>query len=153
MVDINVGRLARYLRAAGFDVLYNPGWHDRDIARFMMRERRILLTRDKGLLMRKQVIFGRYVRAEKPVDQLEEIVELLGLRDRVAPFTRCLECNLPLVPVAKEEVDHLLEPLTRKYYTTFSRCDGCGRIYWPGSHTEKMRRLLAGQITSSARQH
>ncbi|HER62720.1 MAG TPA: hypothetical protein ENO11_01935 [Desulfobacteraceae bacterium] len=144
IVDVNVGRLARYLRAAGFDTLYDHRWGDKDLAELVLREKRILLTRDMSLLMRRQVMFGRYIRATRPVDQLREVIDLFGLAGQQAPFTRCLECNTMLQPVAKADILHRLEPLTRKYYTSFSRCEKCDRIYWPGSHTEKMRRLLAG---------
>lgn len=142
IVDVNVGRLARYLRAAGLDTLYDHRWRDEYIAELVRRENRILLTRDMGLLMRRQVLFGRYIRAEKPIDQLREILGLFGLDGQIAPFTRCLECNSILQPVTREEVLHRLEPLTRKYYTSFSRCEKCDKIYWPGSHIEKMRRLF-----------
>jgi uncharacterized protein with PIN domain len=146
IVDVNVGRLARYLRAAGFDALYDHRWNDEYIAELVREEKRILLTRDMLLLMRKQVTFGRYIRATKPVDQLHEVLGLFGLTDQLAPFTRCLECNSMLQAVSKEEILHRLEPLTRKYYTTFSRCSDCDRIYWPGSHIEKMRLLFSDQF-------
>lgn len=142
IVDVNVGRLAKYLRAAGFDTLYDPGWKDGYIARLLLTERRILLTRDLGLLMRRQVDFGRYVRAADPVLQLQEILSLFGLEEQIDPFSRCLECNDVLQKVSKEEVYHRLEPLTKKYYDSFSRCPGCGRVYWAGSHIERMRRLF-----------
>lgn len=142
VVDINVGRLAKYLRASGFDVLFDPRWSDKYIASLMKKEKRILLTRDRGLLMRKQVEYGRYVRMTEPAGQLQEVLRLFGLKERIRPFTRCLECNEPLVKVRKQDVYHLLEPLTRKYYDSFSRCPGCGRVYWSGSHIERMRRLF-----------
>lgn len=144
IVDVNVGRLARYLRAAGFDVLYDSRWSDKHIATLMKKEKRILLTRDMGLLMRKQIVFGRYVRAADPAIQLQEIIRLFGLEDRIRPFTRCLECNEVLQNVRKQDVFHRLEPLTKKYYDSFSVCPGCGRVYWAGSHIERMRRLFRG---------
>jgi len=145
IVDVNVGRLARYLRAAGFDTLYDHRWSDDYIAELVRREQRILLTRDMRLLMRRQVIFGRYIRATKPVDQLREVMDLFGVTTQFSPFTRCLECNCLLQPVAKEKIMHRLEPLTRKHYTSFSRCQKCGRIYWAGSHIENMRQLFPVQ--------
>ncbi|MHB1349516.1 MAG: Mut7-C RNAse domain-containing protein [Desulfobulbaceae bacterium] len=142
LADANVGRLARYLRLAGFDTLYDWRWDDDRIVAEIVRENRIVLSRDLGLLKRKQIEFGRCVRAVKPVEQLREIIGLLGLRGELRPFTRCLECNTVLQPVARQEIEHRLEPLTRKYYNDFSRCPGCERIYWPGSHREKMELLL-----------
>lgn len=142
LADANVGRLARYLRLAGFDTLYDWRWDDDLIAAMVSRENRIVLSRDLGLLKRKQIDFGRCIRAMEPAAQLREVLGLLDLFGAMRPFSRCLECNTPLVPVQKKEVLPRLEPLTKKYYETFSRCPGCDRIYWPGSHREKMELLL-----------
>jgi len=142
VVDVNVGRLAKYLRMAGFDTLYNYRWDDKKIVDVLEHANRIVLSRDLGLLKRKQVEFGRYVRTDKPVEQLEEIVALFGLTQGIRPFTRCLDCNLLLEPVDKNEILSRLEPLTVKYYTTFSICRACNKIYWPGSHRDRMEKLL-----------
>lgn len=145
LADANVGRLARYLRLAGFDTLYDWRWDDDRIVAAVRRENRIVLSRDLGLLKRKQIDFGRCIRTSEPAAQLREVLGLLNLTGEMHPFTRCLECNTPLQQVEKGEVLHRLEPLTKKYYDNFSRCPGCDRIYWPGSHKEKMRELLAAQ--------
>lgn len=142
IVDVNVGRLARYLRMAGFDVLYESGWRDEQIVAMLERQQRIVLTRDLGLLQRKRVEFGRYVRSEKPAEQLHEIIRLFGAEDKLQPFSRCLECNTLLDPVAKEDILHRLQPLTRKYYQTFSICPVCDKVYWAGSHIEEMRQFF-----------
>lgn len=142
IVDVNVGRLARYLRMAGFDVLYNSDWNDEQIAAMIIQEKRIVLTRDFGLLKRKQVEFGRYVRSEKPAEQLDEIITLFGLQEKLKPFSRCLECNSLLETVDKKDVLPRLEPLTRKYYDTFSICAACDKVYWAGSHIEEMRQFF-----------
>lgn len=145
LVDANVGRLARYLRLAGFDTAYDWRWDDDRIVAEIRRENRIVLSRDLGLLKRRQITFGRCIRQTEPAAQLREVIGLLGLTAEIRPFTRCLDCNTLLEAVAKQEILHLLEPLTQKYYDTFSRCPGCARIYWPGSHKAKMQRLLAEQ--------
>ena len=142
MVDVNVGRLARYLRMAGFDVLYDSGWNDEHIVALITRNKRIVLTRDMGLLKRKQVEFGRYVRSENPAAQLGEIISVFGLQNKLQPFSRCLECNSLLTEVAKKDILHRLEPLTIKYYDTFSICAACDKVYWAGSHTEEMRQFF-----------
>ncbi|MDW7771852.1 MAG: Mut7-C RNAse domain-containing protein [Desulfobulbaceae bacterium] len=144
IVDVNVGRLARYLRMAGFDVLYHYRWSDVQIIAMISRERRIVITRDLALLKRRQVEFGRYVRSEKPAEQLHEIIGFFGLRDKLQPFSRCLDCNTLLEPVAKQDILHLLEPLTKKYYHSFSICPACDKVYWAGSHVEEMRQLFPG---------
>ena len=143
IVDINAGRLARYLRMAGFDTLYDPCWDDSAILAALQNEPRLLLSRNFDLLKRKQVVFGRRIRAEIPLHQLREVTRLFGVRDLSHPFSRCLECNMPLEPVAKREILPRLEPLTICYVDLFSICRGCDRIYWEGSHVEKMGLLLA----------
>jgi len=142
LVDINVGKLARLLRMAGLDTRYESEMDDGELAVLAAAEQRILLSRNRELLKRKEVVHGHLVRAEQPIDQLREIFVLYGLADRVKPFSRCLLCNTLLVFVSKEAVLDRLEPLTRKYYHCFKRCPGCNRIYWQGSHHVRMVRLL-----------
>lgn len=136
--DANVGRLAGLLRLAGFNTFYDRDLPDRDLAALVARERRLLLTRDLGLLKRKSVEFGRLIRAALPYEQLREIVELYGLAGSIRPLSRCLHCNKLLQPVAKKEIIDRLEPLTKKYYDDFKLCPGCNRIYWAGSHQQRI---------------
>lgn len=143
IVDVNVGKLAKYLRMAGFDTLYDYRWDDKKIVDVLEHENRIVLSRDLGLLKRKLVVFGRYVRTENPVEQLVEIISLLNLTQQIEPFSRCLECNTVLEHVDKNTILHRLEPLTIKYYTSFCMCPSCDKIYWQGSHRDKMEKLLA----------
>ncbi len=142
IADTNVRKLGVCLRQLGFDTMLADGLRDNRIAAIAGCQRRILLTRDRGLLKRKIVEFGHLVREKSPPAQLREVVTLYGLRGSIKAFTRCLRCNGMLVPVAKEEVLPLLEPLTRLYYEVFHRCSSCGRVYWSGSHREKMGREL-----------
>ncbi len=144
VVDVNVGKLARLLRMVGLDVAYDHRWDDRTLASLAEQENRILFSKDRGLLMRNQVVFGRFIRASQPEKQLQEVISLLGLGSKLAPFTRCMECNGKLQAVAKEEIVHLLQPLTKKYYSAFSICSNCRKIYWPGSHLEKMEMNFFG---------
>lgn len=141
-VDANVGRLAGLLRMGGFDTFHQRQLPDPELAALAAREKRVLLTRDFALLKRREVVFGRLVRAADPFEQLAEIVGLYGLAGRLQPFSRCLRCNTPLVAVAKAEVLARLEPLTSKYFDQFKTCPDCRRIYWAGSHQEKMLRTL-----------
>ena len=143
IVDINVGKLAGLLRMTGFDTLYEPDLTDGDLAEKAAAARRILLSRDRNLLKRKNVVFGHLVRETAPRQQWLEIVQLYGLSDMLEPFTRCLRCNGKLVPVEKQTILHRLEPLTIKYYDLFHRCKVCDQIYWPGSHRERMDEVLA----------
>lgn len=138
VADVNLGRLARLLRVLGFDVWWSGAADDPMLADLSRGQRRILLTRDRALLKRGCITHGLYVHSRHAEEQTLEVIRRLDLRHRLAPFTRCLRCNGTLVAVAKAEVSDRLQPLTRRYYQQFSRCDGCGQIYWPGSHYVRM---------------
>lgn len=142
ILDIHLGRLAAYLRMLGFDVLYNRSLDDPALAGQAAEQGRVLLTRDRRLLMRKNVEHGYWVRSLEPEEQAAEVLRRFGLRTRIHPFRRCLVCNHILEPVAKETVLDQLEPLTRLHYEEFHRCVACGQIYWKGSHFERMQALL-----------
>jgi uncharacterized protein with PIN domain/sulfur carrier protein ThiS len=142
VVDNHLGRLAVYLRMLGFDVLYHNDYADEEMARVASQEDRILLTRDRRLLMRSVVKYGYWVRSQFPQEQLREVVRRFNLAPLVGPFRRCLRCNGRLQPVSKEAVLHRLEPLTRRYYDEFHICPDCGGIYWKGTHYEHMLALI-----------
>jgi uncharacterized protein with PIN domain len=144
VLDGHLGRLARYLRLLGFDTGYDRHADDAELARVSAAEERILLTRDRGLLKRSIVRLGYLVRHDEPRLQVTEVVGRYGLAERAAPFSRCVRCNGSIEPVEKAEVEERLagEPRTLRYFEDFGRCRGCGAIYWPGSHYERMSRLL-----------
>ena len=114
LVDVNVGKLAKLLRMLGYDTAYDPNWSDREIAELASRENRVVLTRDKGLLKRGKIVWGRLLRGDLPEEQFKETVNFFGLSTSGDLFSRCLECNTELVSVQKSEIIHLLEPKTRK---------------------------------------
>ena len=142
VVDVNLGRLAWLLRLLGFDVWWSNDAEDKTLTDISGEQQRILLTRDRGLLKRRAITHGLFVRSDNPEEQALEVIRRLDLRQRLAPLTRCVRCNGKLAPATKDEVIDQLEPLTRRYYDEFSRCTQCGRIYWPGSHYEKLVRLV-----------
>ncbi|OBH04933.1 hypothetical protein A5696_03250 [Mycobacterium sp. E2699] len=142
VVDVNLGRLAWLLRLFGFDVWWSSGADDTTLAEVSRGEQRILLTRDRGLLKRRAIIHGLFIHSQDPEEQAVEVIRRLDLEQRLAPFTRCLRCNAPLAAVPKAEVIDQLEPLTRQIYDEFSRCTGCGRIYWAGSHHARLVALV-----------
>jgi len=144
LLDNHLGKLATYLRMLGFDAAYQNNFQDEELARIASKEDRILLTRDRGLLMRKVIKYGYCVRTKDPKMQLEEVVSRFDLFDLFAPFKRCLSCNNPLQSVSKDTILHRLLPLTRKYYDEFHLCTGCGKIYWKGSHYKRMENFLDG---------
>ena len=147
LLDNHLGRLAAYLRMLGFDCLYEIDYQDEELAKLLQREERILLTRDRRLLMRKVVNHGYCPRSLDSLEQLTEVIQRFDLVRRIAPFHRCLLCNHPLEAVSKEAVLDRLEPLTKLYFDEFQICPACKQIYWKGSHYEKMQNLIE-QMTS-----
>jgi uncharacterized protein with PIN domain/uncharacterized protein YndB with AHSA1/START domain len=143
VLDGHLGRLARYLRMAGFDVRWNAHAADDQLARVAAEEERVLVTRDRGLLKRRGVAHGYCVRALDPVRQFEEVVRRFELAPFAAPFRRCLVCNGLLEPVAKRSVAEQLPPRVRERCDEFWRCGSCAKLYWAGSHVPRMERLLA----------
>lgn len=142
VVDVNLGRLAWLLRLFGFDVWWSNDADDQTLAEISGAQRRILLTRDRGLLKRRAVTHGLFVRSDDPEEQAVAVIRRLDLERRLAPLSRCVRCNGMLAPVAKEDVIDELQPLTREHYDDFSRCTQCGRIYWAGSHHAKLVALV-----------
>jgi uncharacterized protein with PIN domain len=142
VVDVNLGRLARLLRVLGFDVWWLSDADDATLTEVSLAQQRILLTRDCGLLKRRAITHGLFVRSQQPEEQTLEVIRRLDLRQRLAPLTRCLRCGGELVTVTKDEVIDHLEPLTRRYYDEFSRCADCGWIYWAGSHHARLVGLV-----------
>jgi hypothetical protein len=143
ILDNHLGRLAASLRMLGFDCLYHNDFEDAEMASLLENEARILLTRDRQLLMRKAVRYGYCLRSLEPKEQLQEVVQRFLLEPLAHPFTRCLRCNGVLEPVEKETVLDQLKPKTRLYYNVFSRCPDCKQIYWKGSHWEQMQEVIA----------
>jgi uncharacterized protein with PIN domain len=146
VADAHLGGLAHMLRMLGFDTLYDNRFHDAAIVAIAEHDGRIVLTRDRELLKRRAVMHGCYVHALKSEAQLREIVERLDLARGARPFTLCLHCNAPLRAVDKASVLDRLPPKVREHYERFSTCDGCGRVYWEGSHWRNMRRVLDGVL-------
>jgi len=149
VADVHLGKLARHLRMAGFDVLWGNDWDDDSIVERSNAGRRTILTRDKGMLRRSEVERGYFVRATESEAQLAEVLAALQLESAVAPFTRCRECNSLLEDVPKEAIEDRLPPKVRGFYERFKRCPGCGRIYWEETHYARMRGVMERSVTRS----
>ncbi|MBA4143498.1 MAG: Mut7-C ubiquitin/RNAse domain-containing protein [Nitrosospira sp.] len=143
VADAHLGGLARLLRMAGFDTLYDNNFQDSEIEAIVARDGRILLTRDRELLKRRAITHGCFVHALKTPQQLCEIFDRLDLAHGVRPFSLCLECNAPLRAIAKAEILTRLPPSVRARFDHFSTCDDCKRIFWEGSHWRRMKAVLA----------
>ncbi len=142
LLDNHLGRLTAYLRMLGFDCLYRNDYRDEQLAEILQHEARLLLTRDRRLLMRKVVRYGYCLRSLEPREQVLEVVRRFDLAGRITPFRRCLRCNHLLEAVSKEAILHRLQPLTRQYFGEFHICPACGQIYWKGSHYDRMVELV-----------
>jgi hypothetical protein len=142
VLDVHLGRLAAYLRMLGFDTLYRNDYDDAELANISAGEKRILLTCDRRLLMRKQVNYGYFVRARQPQQQILEILQRFNLYDKQKPFTRCMYCNGKTRPVNKQQIESRLLPKTKKYFDKFYQCESCDKIYWQGSHYLKMQEII-----------
>lgn len=141
VVDVHLGALARRLRLVGLDTAYRVDADDAELANVASREERILLTRDVGLLKRRVVTHGYFIRNTHPHRQLVEVLQRFGPL-ALDPFSRCLRCNVELREVSKEAIASALLPRTREHYERFHECGSCGRIYWKGSHWTRLVRAI-----------
>ena len=142
VLDTHLGRLAGYLRMFGFDTLYRNDFGDEMLAQIASEQKRILLTKDRGLLKRNSVTHGYCVRSTNPKDELVEVMRRFDLFRSIAPFRRCIRCNEVLAAVEKEDILEDLLPQVRKDYSEFRRCTGCHQIYWKGTHFERMEHFM-----------
>jgi hypothetical protein len=153
VLDGHLGRLAAYLRLFGFDCLYHSGWEDRTLAEMSSRKGRILLTRDRGLLKRKEVTRGYCLRDVHPRRQLVEVLRRFDLLSAARPFTRCMACNGELRRASKAEVIAEIPSDVAARQEAFNRCRSCGRVYWEGSHFDRLTALVeaaAGEAASES---
>jgi uncharacterized protein with PIN domain/sulfur carrier protein ThiS len=149
LCDAHLGGLARLLRMAGFDTRFDPALRDDEIVRVAVEEGRIVLTRDRDLLKRRDVTHGCHVRATRNEDQLREVAQRLDLGRSARPFTICLECNAPVRALGADEAASRVPPGVRGRFERYTACDRCGRVYWEGSHWRRMHGMLADALAAS----
>ncbi len=142
LADAHLGKLAHLLRMLGFDTLFFNDTGDPHLATLSADQGRVLLTRDKALLMRRKVAHGCYIRSGEPRQQLLQVLNRLNLQNMLHPFNRCMECNSLLESVLKREVEAALPKGVTCHYNEFWRCTGCGRVYWKGHHYQAMREWI-----------
>ena len=142
VLDVHLGTLARRLRLVGVDAAYHPDdTGDPELVAEANRTRRVLLTRDRGLLRRRALWLGAYVRGDRPDAQLADVLDRFAVP--LAPWTRCPACNGTLAAVPKAEITDRLPPGTRRTYDAgFARCLSCDRLYWPGAHHPRLAALV-----------
>jgi uncharacterized protein len=144
LLDVHLGSLARRLRLLGVDTEYRNPADDAELVERAGRERRVLLTQDRGLLMRRALWAGAYVRGHGADAQQADVLDRFA--PPLAPWTRCSACNGELAGVPKDEIADRLEPGTRRCYERFSRCRSCGRVYWRGAHGRRLDAVVADAL-------
>ena len=149
IADAHLGGLARMLRMLGFDTIYDNALDDPEIVAQSAADRRVVLTRDRELLKCRDVLRGCYVHALKPEAQLREVAQRYDIAARMQPFSLCLHCNLPLAPADTQAVHDQVPERIQAHFSAFMECRGCGRVYWEGSHWERMRAVLAQTLEIS----
>jgi len=135
LCDHMLGSLARWLRFMGYDTAYPEPTSDRDLIDMARREDRILLTRDKELAGRVREAVG--IRSDDLDEQIREVAAVLPLR-LIDPLSRCSLCNSVLLPVSRDAIEELVPVGVRSRHEEFWRCPSCQRVYWQGSHWDKM---------------
>lgn len=143
VLDVHLGKLAAYLRMLGFDSFYRNCLGDTELVDVAARERRVLLTRDRGLLKHSQVVHGYWLRETDSRRQTAEVLRRFELAADIRPFTRCMACNGILQAAAKEQVRRLLPARVAEQYKDFQQCPDCGRVYWKGTHHQRMEHWIS----------
>lgn len=146
IADAHLGQLARNLRMLGFDVLYRNDYSDAEVARIAAEEGRIVLTRDRDLLIRKEIVRGCYLHSVACDAQMAEVLSRFRLAATVNAFSRCLNCNGLLQSVSKSDVQERVPDHSRKAFDRFYECQGCAQVYWEGSHVARMRQRVARML-------
>jgi hypothetical protein len=147
IADINIGKLVKYMRMLGFDVLYGEIVEDEKLAEISSASGRILLTLDHGLLMRKNVNHGMLLRSRDPKEQCIEVVERLDLWNVMKPFSRCMRCNQPVKEIEAdslsfEKISNLVPPMVKEWCREFTYCPECNKVYWRGTHMRNMEDFI-----------
>ena len=141
LLDVHLGTLARRLRLLGVDAAYSNDADDDELIAQANEQHRVLLTQDRGLLRRRILRHGGYVRGARPDEQLRDVLDRFA--PPLAPWTVCSACNGRLSPVPKTDIEQDLQPGTRRTYDVFARCAGCGRVYWRGAHSRRLEGIVA----------
>jgi uncharacterized protein with PIN domain len=150
VLDVHLGRLATFLRLLGFDAEYSNSFDDDELSEIAVRDGRILLTRDRGLLKRAAITRGYCVRSTQAREQTFEILSRFDLLDLVRPFSRCMACNGALESAAKAEVADSLPPRVAEAHEDFTHCVSCGRVYWRGSHYDRLNQVVQAIVKEAS---
>jgi uncharacterized protein with PIN domain len=146
VADTMLGKLTKWLRVMGIDVTYDPATTDAQLLRCAERGGRILLTRDRRLMLRRGSARRLYIESDYYHEQVRQVVRAFKLADGIQAFTRCLRCNAPLCAIAKALVTERVPPYVSATQLTFKYCVPCDRVYWGGTHRDNMFRQLQAML-------
>ena len=144
VLDVHLGTLAKYIRMLGFDTLYKNNYKDEEIVKISLKEKRTILTKDRGILKRSEVTHGYWIRSTKIDEQLIEVINRFDLKEQIKELSRCLLCNSILKKIDKEKVIDLLPTKVKEFQNEFYYCKNCDKVFWKGSHYTKMRGIIEG---------
>jgi uncharacterized protein with PIN domain len=130
------------------DSAYSNDAGDDELIAQANEQDRVLLTQDRGLLRRRSLWLGGYVRGARPDQQLRDVLERFA--PPLAPWTICTACNGRLSAVPKPQVEQVLQPGTRRTYDSFARCLACGQVYWRGAHRRRLEEFVAAATAALA---
>ena len=147
ILDTHLGKLAKHLRMLGFSALYRNDYNDHEIVQLSLAEKRTILTRDRKLLIRKDVIRGYWVRNSDPPKQLQEVLTRFDLLNLINPFSLCIVCNGRLEKIGKEKLQKKISPEIYSRFEEFFVCSTCGKIYWKGTHYKAMTQFINTPMT------
>jgi uncharacterized protein with PIN domain len=155
-VDCMLGKLAKWLKILGFDVVYENKAEDRELVNLARKQGRVLLTRDLRLLEGAKDIFSLFIESEKWQEQIEQVLRELNLRPKAKPYSRCIECNIELKNLPKRKAKNLVAPFIFDHAASFAVCPTCGRVFWQGTHFEdmdfKIGEILGKKRSTAARE-
>lgn len=146
IVDEMLGTLAKWLRIMGYDTVYYTGGGDSALVQRALAEDRIILTRDSFLVKRKLARKKLFIEKENIGEQLKQVVNELKLDAQSKLFTRCLICNKKLISAKKEDIKDKVPCYTYMTQDRFYECPECGKIYWPGTHKNKMLQMIGNIV-------
>jgi len=148
VADVMLGRLAKWLRISGFDILYSNRYTDDELIAISREEKRILLSRDTRLLIRKPVNSFIFLESDRIQDQIRQVFQAIRTTTFPAPLTRCLLCNEILDLIPRAEIREVVPRYVFENQRQFKMCPRCGKVYWPGTHRQSVTRILATLLSA-----
>ena len=142
ILDVHLGTLAKYMRMLGFDTLYKNDYIDEEIVKISLKEKRAILSKDRGILKRSEVTHGYWIRSTKTDTQIIEVIKRFDLKEQIKELSRCLLCNSLLKKISKEKIIDRLPRKVKEFQNEFYYCKNCDKIFWKGSHYAKMLAVI-----------